>query len=182
MIRQGLLGLMLMPGLAQAHAVISPQQAESGQYFKGVMTIGHGCDGSATTKVTITIPPGFRGAKPMPKAGWQIDVVKYPLAMPYESHGKTVTNDVHKITWYGNELKDEHFDEFEFIGLVAVGATSKLYFPVHQQCVLGELQWNQTPEQQPESEKHKNAKLQSSTLNYPAPLVTVIDGQGHHHH
>lgn len=196
-----LMAALLLPGLVQAHAVIEQTEAESGSYYKGVVGIGHGCDGSATTKVTIEIPDGFRGAKPMPKAGWQLDVIKEQLSKPYESHGKTVVEDVRKISWYGNTLEHTHFDEFVFRGQIAVGNSSKLYFPVRQECVIGELNWNQTPESMAaehanhqghaEHAGHDKAKSEEHAghgshgamkLEYPAPLVTVIDGQGKHHH
>ncbi|MDT8311299.1 MAG: YcnI family protein [Methylophaga sp.] len=173
-----LMAALLLPGLVQAHASLEKTEAESGSYYKGVMGIGHGCDGSATTKVTIEIPDGVRGVKPMPKAGWQLDIVKQQLAKPYESHGKTVVEDVRKITWYGNTLAHAHYDEFVFKGQIAVGNSSKLYFPVRQECVIGELNWNQTPE----SMAADHASHGAMKLEYPAPLVTVIDGQGKHHH
>ncbi|MEX0616057.1 MAG: YcnI family protein, partial [Methylophaga sp.] len=141
-----LMAALLLPGLVQAHATLEKTEAESGSYYKGVVGISHGCDGSATTKVTIEIPDGVRGVKPVPKAGWQLDIVKAPLAKPYESHGKTVVEDVSKITWYGNSLAHAHYDEFVFRGQIAVGNSSKLYFPVRQECVVGELNWDQTPE------------------------------------
>lgn len=192
----------LLPGLVQAHASLEKTEAESGSYYKGVMGIGHGCEGSATTKVTIDIPDGIRGVKPMPKAGWQLDIVKEQLAKPYESHGKTVVEDVRQITWYGNTLEHAHFDEFVFKGQIAVGNSTKLYFPVRQECVVGELNWDQTPESMAaerdghqghgehaghgeveKDDKHAgHAGHGALKLDYPAPVVTVIDGQGGHHH
>ena len=197
-----LMSALLLPGLVQAHASLEKTEAESGSYYKGVVGIGHGCDGSATTKVTIDIPDDVRGVKPMPKAGWQLDIIKQQLAEPYESHGKTVVEDVRQITWYGNTLEHAHYDEFAFKGQIAVGATSKLYFPVRQECVVGELNWNQTPENPTgkagEHAHHDHAnhgKTEAAgehaghaghgggpKLEYPAPVVTVIDGQGQHHH
>jgi len=192
-----LLAALLLPGLVQAHASLEKVEAESGIYYKGVMGISHGCDGSATTKVIIEIPDGVRGVKPVPKAGWQLDIVKEQLAKPYESHGKTVVEDVRKITWYGNILEHAHYDEFVFRGQIAVGNSSKLYFPVKQECVVGELNWDQTPESMktatdPHSEHAGHGKAEDKNahaghgagpkMDYPAPVVTVIDGQGKHHH
>lgn len=191
-----LLALLFSPVLVQAHAVIEQTEAESGSYYKGVIGIGHGCEGSATTKVTIDIPDGVRGVKPMPKAGWQVDIVKQQLTQSYESHGKTVVEDVRQITWYGNSLAHEHYDEFAFKGQIAVGTSSKLYFPVRQACVVGEINWNQIPGATPKTvQEHAEHQAQHSTdsdtphaahggakLEYPAPMVTVVDGTGHHHH
>lgn len=190
-----LMAVLFLPGLVQAHASLEKTEAESGSYYKGVMGISHGCDGSATTQVTIEIPDGVRGVKPVPKAGWQLDIIKEQLAKPYESHGKTIVEDVRKITWYGNILEHGHYDEFVFRGQIAVGNSSKLYFPVRQECVVGELNWDQTPDSvktghqghdehaghvAPKANEH--AGHGAMKLDYPAPLVTVIDGQGKHHH
>lgn len=191
--RQSLLILLMLPGLASAHAVLDQTTAESGSYYQGEMRIGHGCDGSDTVKVTIDIPDGFYGAKPKPKAGWQIDIVKADLEKPYESHGKWVHRDVRQISWYGNTLADAHFDEFEFTGQIGVGNTEKLYFPVRQECVVGELNWNQTPDnpQGDAHDHHQHHQMDDGNghaghgkpkLDYPAPVINVIDGQGGHHH
>lgn len=98
-----------------------------------------------------------------------------------------------QITWYGNTLSDEHFDEFEFTGQIGVGNTEKLYFPVRQQCVVGELNWDQTPEspQGTEHDHHQHHQMDDEDahaghgkpkLEYPAPVINVIDGQGGHDH
>lgn len=191
--RKSLLTLLMLPGLASAHAVLDQTTAESGSYYQGEMRIGHGCDGSDTVKVTIDIPEGFYGAKPKPKAGWQIDIVKADLEDPYESHGKWVHRDVRQITWYGNALSHAHFDEFEFTGQIGVGNTEKLYFPVRQECVVGELNWNQTPDnpQGAEHDHHQHHQMDEADghaghgkprLDYPAPVINVVDGTGGHHH
>lgn len=184
---------MALPSLASAHAVILQTDAESGSYYKGVIGISHGCEGSATTKVTISIPYGVRGAKPMPKPGWKLDVVKSELEKPYQSHGKTVTEDVTQITWYGGVLEDAHYDEFAFRGQIGVGTTTRLYFPVRQECVVGELNWDQKPGDKPTGHEHhgnhgnqagedNHAAHGTAKLEYPAPVVRVVDGTGTHHH
>lgn len=189
--------ILAMPAIAGAHAVIEQKDAESGSFYKGVIGISHGCEGSATTKVTIDIPYGVRGAKPMPKAGWKLDVVKSELAKPYNSHGKVVTEDVTQISWYGNTLEHGHYDEFVFRGQIGVGTGTRLYFPVRQECEVGELNWNQKPAEEAdrmanhgEHSRHINplsghgehAGHGAAKLEYPAPVVRVVDGTGGHHH
>ncbi len=182
--------LLALPSFASAHAVIQQKDAESGSYYKGVIGISHGCEGSATTKVTISIPYGVRGAKPMPKPGWELDVVKSVLEKPYQSHGKTVTEDVTQITWYGGVLENEHYDEFAFRGQIGVGTTTRLYFPVKQECVVGEVNWDQIPGQKPKGHEHhgehggkkSHGGHDAAKLEYPAPVVRVVDGTGGHHH
>lgn len=183
--------LLALPSLAGAHAEILQKDAESGSYYKGVIGISHGCEGSATTKVTISIPYGVRGAKPMPKPGWKLDVVRSELEKPYQSHGKTVTEDVTQITWYGGVLESDHYDEFVFRGQIGVGTTTRLYFPVRQECVVGEVNWDQKPGDKPKAHQHQHgehggheshAGHGGDQLQYPAPVVRVVDGTGSHHH
>jgi uncharacterized protein YcnI len=51
-----------------AHIVLDPTPATAGSYHKATLRVGHGCNGSATTDLTVFIPAGFEGAKPQPKA------------------------------------------------------------------------------------------------------------------
>ncbi|OYV01005.1 MAG: nuclear export factor GLE1, partial [Burkholderiales bacterium PBB5] len=76
---------------AHAHVTLEQAQAPAGSTTKAVLRVGHGCNGSATHTVTVQLPAGFRGAKPVPKAGWALALQKAPLAQPYDSHGRTIT-------------------------------------------------------------------------------------------
>ncbi|MDO8826106.1 YcnI family protein [Methylophaga sp.] len=137
---------MLIPGLANAQVFLEQTQAESGSYYKGVLTVIAGCDGSATTRITVDIPEGLQFVQPMPKAGWQLEVVKRQVERPFFKDGVEITEAVRQITWSGSSLSDIHFDEFIFRGRIGVGATSVLYFPVTQKCESGELHWDQIAE------------------------------------
>jgi uncharacterized protein YcnI len=140
---------ILVPGLAHAQVKLEQNQAESGSYYKGVLTVTQGCDGSATTAISVDIPEGLQFAQPMPKAGWQVEIVKKPVERPFFRDGIEITEAVRQITWSGNSLHDIHFDEFIFRGRIGVGATSVLYFPVTQKCETGELHWDQIAEEKP---------------------------------
>jgi hypothetical protein len=52
----------------------------------------------------------------MPKPGWTLEVQRDTLARPYTSHGRTITEDVVRITWTAKRdehwLPDAHYDEF----------------------------------------------------------------------
>jgi|GEM_PF-688386 len=137
---------MLIPGLANAQVFLEQTQAESGSYYKGVLAVTAGCDGSGTTRITVNIPEGLQFVQPMPKAGWQLEVVKKPVERPFFKDGVEITEAVRQITWSGNTLSDIHFDEFIFRGRIGVGATSVLTFPVTQKCESGELHWDQIAE------------------------------------
>ena len=140
-----LLALALLSGsVAQAHVVLDQRTAPAGGYYRGAFRVGHGCDGAATVAVTIRIPEGVRGAKPMPKPGWTIERRLEKLAQPYDSHGKTVTDDVVAITWRGGPLPDAHFDEFA-LQMQLPDKPGPLWFKVLQQCEKGEIDWATVP-------------------------------------
>jgi periplasmic copper chaperone A len=127
----------------------------------------------------VTIPAGFTGAKPMPKAGWRLDIKTAKLAVPYDNNGKQVTEDVSEITWTAmskdSYLPEAHYDEFILRGglpsKVAEGAT--LWFKVLQTCDKGSNDWSQIPA----------AGIDTSGLKSPAALLEIIPSgtAGHQH-
>ncbi|MDC9724568.1 MAG: YcnI family protein [Gammaproteobacteria bacterium] len=162
--------LLTVPSLAFSHATFENKSVTSGAYYKGVIGIGHGCQGSTTTRITVEIPEGVQRAKPMPKPNWNVDVVKEKLSVPYTAYGKKYAEDVRKIIWSGGGLLDQNFDEFTFRAKIAVSPQT-LYFPTRQECVSGEIYWHEIPA------VGKNAHDYKS----PAPSLKVLKGSAHHH-
>ena len=142
-----LLSMVIFP-LAQAHIVLSEPKAIAGSYYKATLRVGHGCNGSATTGLTVQVPAGFQGAKPQPKFGWAVVTRQAKLATPYNSHGKTVTDDVVELRWTAvskdASLPDEQFDEFAFMGRLPDDAGS-MWFKVLQTCENGQNDWSEIP-------------------------------------
>lgn len=69
-----------------AHVVLGDPAALAGTSYRAALRVGHGCDGSPVTALRVTLPDGFMGAKPMPKAGWVLSVkstkgLKAPAAL-----------------------------------------------------------------------------------------------------
>lgn len=173
-----LTGLVLTVGVptASAHVVLSEPQAVAGTYYKASLRVGHGCGGSATTGITLQVPPGFQAAKPQPKAGWTIAIRKAPLAQPYTSHGKTVTDDVVELQWRVTTpdaaLPDDQFDEFAFMGRLP-GQAGPLWIKVLQTCERGQNDWSEIPAR----------GTLTRGLKSPAALLDVqaAPAQAHHH-
>ncbi|MCX4186674.1 YcnI family protein [Methylophaga sp. OBS4] len=163
--------MLALPAVASSHAVFEQPQVTSGSYYKATLGISHGCEGAATTKVSIEIPEGIEHARPMPKTGWKIAITRQALKTPYESHGQTVTEDVSTITWYGGELADDYFDEFVFKAKVSADPQT-LYLPVRQTCITGENYWHEIP--QGDKKWHE--------YDEPAPFLEVIAPETSHHH
>ncbi len=133
------------------HVVLEDQTALAGRSYKAILKVGHGCEGSPTTAIRVTIPAGFTGAKPMPKVGWKLDIKTAKLAEPYDNHGKLVTEDVSEITWTAASkdswLPEAHYDEFVLrCGLPKkVNEGAAMWFKVLQTCDKGSNDWSQIP-------------------------------------
>src|ERR1700761_5206918 len=95
-----------------AHVVLEAHEAPAHSYFKAQFLAGHGCDGSSTVSIEVTIPEGVVGVKPMPKPGWTLTIADGAYAHPQQVHGKTVSSGVASVTWSGGPLPDAWADEF----------------------------------------------------------------------
>lgn len=165
--------LALACGGAAAHVTLEEPAAVAGSGYKATLRVGHGCEGTATHTLRVQIPPGFRGAKPMPKPGWTLQVRRAPLAQPYESHGRRVTEDVVEIVWKAASreawLDDAHYDEFVLRGRTPE-QPGPIWFKVQQLCEKGQWDWSETPAD-PKSTDRRGLKA-------PAALLEVLPGMG----
>jgi uncharacterized protein YcnI len=81
--------LALLAGTAHAHIVLEQKSATAASYYKATFMVGHGCAGSATTGISISIPAGVVNVKPMPKSGWQVQTRVETLWEEIPAEGKT---------------------------------------------------------------------------------------------
>jgi periplasmic copper chaperone A len=146
--------IILAAGAAQAHVTLEQPRATAESSYKAVLRVGHGCEGTATHTLTVRLPAGFRGAKPMPKPGWTLSIARAALAQPYESHGRKVTDDVVEISWKAASreawLADAHYDEFVLRGQVPA-APGQATFKVQQLCEKGQWDWDTPLDVQPKA-------------------------------
>src|ERR1700757_1661721 len=75
-----------------AHVSRGTKQGAFGASYKAVFTVPHGCAGSPTVKIRVQIPEGVIAVKPMPKAGWSVDVVEGKYAADYDYHGNKLSS------------------------------------------------------------------------------------------
>ncbi len=135
---------IMLPSIASAHITLETKQAPAGSYYQAMFDVPHGCAGSATTEIRVTIPEGIVGAKPEPKAGWTLSMTHEKRATPLVAEsGRPITERVSSITWRGGPLPDDEFDRF-LIVLRLPDHTGPLYFPTLQTCVDGATDWNDT--------------------------------------
>jgi uncharacterized protein YcnI len=160
--------LIASSGPALAHIGLEIGEAPVGSSYKAVLGVPHGCSGAATTQISVQIPEGFLGVKPMPKAGWTIELVTGPYARSYELFGSPITEGVTQVTWSGGELPDGYYDEFVLHGTFAASldAGSTVFFPVVQTCGTAEEAWI-------DISGDENAET-------PAPSLTLLPADGGH--
>lgn len=124
-------------GSASAHVVLEYQVAPAGAGYKATFKVGHGCGASPTRQIAVDIPAGVRGARPMPKPGWALEVQREKLAQPYTSHGRSIIEDVVRVTWTAKTaddmLQSAHYDEFVLVA-TAPEQAGTVYWPVRQAC------------------------------------------------
>ena len=132
---------------AAAHVSLETKQATVGASYKAVFTVPHGCKGSPTVKIRVQIPEGVIAVKPMPKAGWTIDVVEGKYAGEYDYHGSKLSSGVKEVAWSGGKLTDQHYDEFVVQTFLtgSLKPNTTLYFPVVQECETGVSRWIDVP-------------------------------------
>ncbi len=132
---------------AHAHATLEVLQAPAGTYYKAVLRVPHGCEGSPTTAVKIRIPAGVTAVKPQPKPGWELHTVIGQLDEPHtDGHGQQITEGVTEVHWTGGRLLDEHYDEFAMRVRLPDAPGETLFFPTVQECEQGVHRWIEIPE------------------------------------
>jgi uncharacterized protein YcnI len=159
---------MLAATSASAHITLENHEATIGQGYKAVFMVPHGCAGSATTKIRVQIPEGVIAVKPMPKAGWNVDVIKGKYSGEYDYHGAKSSEGVKEVVWSGGKLTDDNYDEF-VISTFLTGAlkpSTTLYFPTVQECEQGVSRWIEIPAEGQADRGHEG--------KWPAPGVKLM--------
>lgn len=166
----------LFPAAASAHVTANPNTGEAGRYFQTGFRVSHGCDGSATTSVSIKLPKGTVVLKTQAKHGWTVETRKSKLDKPAPvGHGKMTDEQFDEVIWTGGPLLDAQYDEFGILLKLPEDAQT-LWFPVTQTCEKGSHAWTEIPAE----------GQQWHALKSPAPFVKVTkpanDGHAGHKH
>jgi len=143
----GAVGILACCSPSFAHVTLENEQAPVGSAYKAVLQVSHGCGDSPTTAIRVRIPEGILAVKPMPKAGWKLDVVTGKYAKPYSVRDAKISEGVSEIAWSGGNLANAFYDEFVFTAAIAseLEAGQTVYFPVVQQCERGVQRWIEIP-------------------------------------
>ena len=169
--------MLTLANTSFGHVVLNEPVALANTSYRAAFRVGHGCGGSPTTAIRVTLPAGFQGAKPMPHAGWALVVREEKLARPYKSHGKEVTQDVVEVTWTAktrdDALPDAFYDEFVLRGQLP-DVAGPMWFKVLQSCDKGHKDWSDVPA----------SGTSTQGLKAPAALLEILPSgpaNGHHH-
>lgn len=156
------LAALIVPATAEAHIEVEPAEAPAGKTAGLNLVIPHGCDGTATTSVTVQVPGSVRDATAKPVKGWK------------------ATNSTGVMKWTGGPLPDHEVQELpftaKFYGKKGVGIPLKLI----QGCDGGKsTPWLQVvPEGAPEPETPAPVVTLTSTAAAPAPQAEAEPASG----
>ncbi|MCB2403850.1 DUF1775 domain-containing protein (plasmid) [Rhizobium ruizarguesonis] len=157
---------------AEAHVTFLDREAKLESTILATLQVPHGCDGKATTEVRVKLPEGFVFAKPQPKAGWELEVIKGDYQKTYDNHGDKVNKGAIEVRWKNGNLSDDFYDTFVIQGKVSgVEAGTSLAFPVTQMCGDMVTAWDQVAKEGGDAHGLKS----------PAPLLKVVAGEDHGH-
>lgn len=137
--------LVALAAPARAHVTLEVAQAPANSTYKAVLRVPHGCDGAATIRITVQLPPGVTAAQPMPKPGWRLTTTPREGAPPPAGHG--AVPELAAITWEGGPLDAAHYDEFVVRLRLPDRPGELLHLPVLQDCEGGRsVAWTQIPD------------------------------------
>lgn len=164
----------LSAGAASAHVTVTPSTTAAGAYTVLTFSVGHGCEGSPTTRIAIQMPEAIPAVTPTINQGWSVRKVSEKLAEPIEdAHGNTITERISQVVYTAKEpLADGFRDSFELQVQVPDAEGDTVTFPVIQTCQKGQTSWIETAAEGQDEEE----------LESPAPgfTITPASGEGHH--
>jgi uncharacterized protein YcnI len=158
-------------GPASAHVTVSPSTTEAGAYSILTFSVPHGCDGSATTKLTIKLPEDVVEATPTRNPFYDVAKVTKKLDTPITAEdGDQITEKVDQIVYTAKTpLPDGQRDAFEVSMQIPEGDAGKtLTFPAIQTCEQGETAWTEVPA----------AGAPTDSVEHPAPAFQVTAAGG----
>lgn len=160
----------LTAGAASAHVTVTPNTTAAGDYAVLTFSVGHGCEGSPTTKLAIQMPEEIPQVTPTVNPGWDVEKVSKELAEPItDAHGNEITERVAEVVYTAKTpLQDGYRDTVELSVQLPDAAGETLAFPVVQTCQQGETGWTETAAEGQDPEQ----------LESPAPVLTVTEGSG----
>ncbi len=164
------IALLALADPAGAHVSVTPTETAAGAYTLLTVSVPHGCDGSATTKVEIQVPEQILSVTPTRNPLWTVTKTKAKLDKPLtDAHGNKVTERDGIVVYQARSpLPEGYRDAFELSLKLPEEEGATLAFPTIQTCEEGETAWVEVPTGSQDPEE----------LEHPAPAVTVTAAEG----
>jgi uncharacterized protein YcnI len=160
---------------AGAHVTATPSTAVAGASTVLTFSVGHGCEGSPTTRIEIQVPESVLSvtATRNPFYGLEPKITKLDEPAT-DAHGNEVTERTSSIVYTATTpLPEGQRDAFELTFQVPDAAGETLAFPTIQTCEEGESAWTEVPAEG--QDPHE--------LEQPAPSFEILpatdEGEGH---
>ncbi|CEP19011.1 hypothetical protein [Parasitella parasitica] len=130
------LALFFYASCTDAHVSLTPKFAEPGQNLTTAFHIPHGCNGSATTGIFVTVPDAITLLTPQQVNNWT-------LTTTYRDESN---QSISTISWFGGVLAPKDSLDFPMtLSLpnsdLSTQSNVTLYFPVVQTCQVGTANW-----------------------------------------
>ncbi|KAI8139464.1 hypothetical protein BJV82DRAFT_672736 [Fennellomyces sp. T-0311] len=129
--------LALMVLATDAHITFTQDETLPGVELNTSLAVGHGCDGSNTIEISVSVPEEVTQLEPQEIAGWN-------LTLQYRN-GSSEQRAISNFTWSGGNLGAETYQDFGVIIHVPSVDVSQnnvtLYFPTIQRCENGTNEW-----------------------------------------
>jgi periplasmic copper chaperone A len=174
-IAAGTLLAIAVPLSANAHVGVAPSSTAAGSNTVLTFALSHGCNGSATTAVTIDIPASITSVSPTVNPNWDVAKVPVNLDKPIDDgHGNSITTRIGQVVYTAKApLADGLRDTFALsLTLPKDAAGTTVAFPVLQTCETGWTTWDQV------------TKDGDAEPEHPAPSIAVtaaVAGDDHGH-
>jgi uncharacterized protein YcnI len=181
-----LLGSLALPGLAQAHVSLHPNEVPTGSFATLQIRVPNESEGADTVKLAVQVPPGFLDVSTEYMPGWSAKVITAKLPKPVQTGDGEVTEQVKEIVWTGHgsqgRIPPGQFLNFPISTQIPGKAGQELAFKTLQYYDDGEVvRWIGGPEsEQPAPQIDVTAEggvLQDVAGSETAPPAPGASGQ-----
>lgn len=117
---------------ASAQIALESGQGLAGSRYKAVFRVAQACGDSPINAFVVAIPERVGAARPMPKAGWQLDLWRDATGRPT------------RIRWSGGTLPGWQYDEFVIVARLPE-QPGTIFWKVSPICDHGRIDWDGDP-------------------------------------
>ena len=160
---------------ASAHVTATPSSAAAGSSTVVTFSVGHGCEGSPTTKIEIQVPESVLSVTATRNPYYEVESTIVELDEPVtDSHGNEVTERTASIAYTATTpLPDGQRDTFQLSFTVPDAEGEVLAFPTIQTCQEGETAWTEVP-----AEGQDPHELESPAPSFEILPASAADDHG----